>query len=78
MSEKNVTRFNQLAKEYDQWVDRHAAVFQCSGLDIVQYDSSSIQREFGDEFILLESQSEIHHTPAGKEQHFIYFVFQRK
>ncbi|HBC0466395.1 TPA: class I SAM-dependent methyltransferase [Legionella pneumophila] len=51
---------------------------KCSGLDIVQYDTSSIQKEFGDEFILLESHPEIHVTPGGNEQRFIYFIFQRK
>lgn len=51
---------------------------KCSGLDIVQYDSSSIQEEIGDKFVLLESQPEIHITPSGKEQRFNYFVFQRK
>lgn len=51
---------------------------KCSGLDIVQYDNPSIQHELGDEFILLENQFETHITPAGKEQRFIYFVFQRK
>tara|TARA_R110002072_G_scaffold202521_1_gene360413 strand:- start:607 stop:1224 length:618 start_codon:yes stop_codon:yes gene_type:complete len=51
---------------------------KCSGLDIVQYDNPSIQRELGNEFILLDSQFETHITPTGNEQHFIYFVFQRK
>lgn len=51
---------------------------KCSGLDTVQYDNASIQHELGDEFILLDSQPETHITPAGKEQRFIYFVFQRK
>ena len=51
---------------------------KCSGLDIVQYDNPSIQHELGDEFILLDSQFESHITPAGKEQRFIYFIFQRK
>ncbi|HAT1926169.1 TPA: class I SAM-dependent methyltransferase [Legionella pneumophila] len=51
---------------------------QCSGLDIVQYDESSIRDELGDGFVLLESQFEVHITPAGREQRFIYFAFQRK
>lgn len=51
---------------------------KCSNLDIVQYDNLSIQNELGDEFNLLESQFETHTTPAGREQRFIYFVFQRK
>jgi len=50
---------------------------KCSGLDIVRHDSLSIQHELGDEFTLLENQSEIHLTPKGKEQHFNYFLFQR-
>ena len=50
---------------------------KCSGLEIVQYDSLSIQKELGTDFIFLEEQSEIHHTPKGSEQHFIYFLFQR-
>lgn len=50
---------------------------KCSGLAIVQYDSLSIQHELGDDFILLENQSEMHLTPKGSEQHFIYFLFQR-
>lgn len=51
---------------------------KCSGLDIVRYDNSSIQHELGDEFILLDNQFETHITPAGTEQRFIYFIFQRK
>lgn len=49
---------------------------KCSGLDIVQYDSTSIQSELGDSFKLLNQQSEIHITPNGSEQHFNYFLFQ--
>lgn len=50
---------------------------KCSGLDIVQYDSLSIQDELGDEFTLMEYQSEIHLTPKMNEQNFNYFLFQR-
>lgn len=50
---------------------------KCSGLDIMQYDSLSIQHELGDEFTLIEHQSEIHLTPKGNEQLFNYFLFQR-
>lgn len=50
---------------------------QCSGLDIVQYDNSSIQHELGDDFILIDSQSDIHITPKNREQHFNYFLFKR-
>ena len=45
---------------------------QCSGLDIVRYDPATLHNEFGDNFTLIESLREIHHTPAGKVQDFIY------
>lgn len=51
---------------------------KCSGLDIVQYDAESIQKEFADDFILLDTQAETHLTPGGKEQKFLYFVLRRK
>ncbi len=46
---------------------------QCSGLDIVQYDAAKLMRELGAGFELLEERSELHITPAGKEQKFSYF-----
>jgi ubiquinone/menaquinone biosynthesis C-methylase UbiE len=51
---------------------------KCSGLEIVQYDSSKLKAELGEEFELLEERSEIHITPANKEQKFMYFRFIRK
>ena len=51
---------------------------QCSGLDIVQYDAEKLQAELGEDFELLEEKSELHITPANKEQKFAYFHFIRK
>lgn len=51
---------------------------QCSGLDIVQYDAAKLQAELGEEFELIEERSELHITPANKEQKFAYFRFVRK
>jgi 2-polyprenyl-3-methyl-5-hydroxy-6-metoxy-1,4-benzoquinol methylase len=51
---------------------------KCSGLDVVQYNDSTIQQVFGDEFQLLASQTETHITPSGNEQKFIYFLFRRR
>ncbi|MDH5386816.1 MAG: class I SAM-dependent methyltransferase [Gammaproteobacteria bacterium] len=51
---------------------------QCSGLDIVQYNAEKLQAELGDDFELLEERSELHITPANKEQKFAYFRFIRK
>jgi ubiquinone/menaquinone biosynthesis C-methylase UbiE len=51
---------------------------KCSGLEIVQYDSSKLKAELGGKFELLEERNEIHITPANKEQKFMYFRFIRK
>lgn len=48
---------------------------QCSGLDIVPYDRKSLQAALGDEFHLIESTREIHHTPSGGDQKFGYYRF---
>lgn len=50
---------------------------KCSGLDIVQYDSDKIAAELGEEFKLIEVRHELHITPAGNEQKFMYFHFAR-
>ena len=44
----------------------------CSGLEVVRYSSNSLHHEFGDDFTLLDSAREVHHTPFGTEQKFIY------
>lgn len=51
---------------------------QCSGLDIVQYDAEKLQAELGEAFELVEEGSELHITPANKEQEFAYFRFVKK
>ena len=45
---------------------------QCSGLDVVCYAPDALHAEFGASFRLLRHQTEIHYTPAGKEQEFVY------
>lgn len=45
---------------------------QCSGLDVVRYAPDALHAEFGAPFRLLKHETEIHHTPAGKEQEFVY------
>lgn len=45
---------------------------KCSGLDVVRYDARSLHREFGEHFQLLESSKELHHTPFGTVQQFLY------
>lgn len=50
---------------------------KCSGLEIVPYDAERLGKEIGPEFILLEQTLERHITPAGGEQLFNFFRFQR-
>jgi SAM-dependent methyltransferase len=45
---------------------------KCSGLDVVRYDSESLHSEFGIHFRLLDSCKELHHTPFGTIQQFLY------
>jgi len=45
---------------------------KCSGLDVVRYDAESLHNEFGVRFHLLESSKELHSTPFGTEQQFLY------
>jgi len=45
---------------------------RCSGLDVVRYNAESLHHEFGAHFRLVESSSELHHTPSGSTQQFLY------
>ena len=45
---------------------------KCSGLDVVRYDAESLHREFGVHFRFLESTKELHQTPFGTVQQFLY------
>lgn len=45
---------------------------RCSGLDIVRYSPDTMHEEFGNDFELVDSTSETHHTPFGTDQQFIY------
>jgi 2-polyprenyl-3-methyl-5-hydroxy-6-metoxy-1,4-benzoquinol methylase len=45
---------------------------KCSGLDVVRYDADALHDEFGGHFRLIESDTEVHRTPAGGAQQFLY------
>jgi len=45
---------------------------RCSGLDVLRYDADSLHDEFGPRFRLVESSKEIHQTPFGTTQQFLY------
>ena len=44
----------------------------CSGLEVVRYDAESLHQEFGIRFRLLDSCKEMHRTPFGTIQQFLY------
>ena len=45
---------------------------KCSGLDVVRYDPERLHDEFGTRFRLVKHFTELHRTPAGAVQQFIY------
>ncbi|MBL0161891.1 MAG: class I SAM-dependent methyltransferase [Bryobacterales bacterium] len=45
---------------------------KCSGLDVVRYDAPSLHGAFGPHFRLIESKKELHDTPFGTVQQFLY------
>jgi len=45
---------------------------KCSGLDVARYDADSLHKQFGVRFRLVDSTKEIHQTPFGTTQQFLY------
>ena len=45
---------------------------KCSGLDVARYDAGSLHEEFGQRFRLVKSLQELHETPFGITQQFLY------
>ena len=45
---------------------------RCSGLDVVRYSADGLHAEFGGEFKKVASETEVHTTPWGSEQQFVY------
>ncbi len=45
---------------------------KCSGLEVMRYDAESLHGEFGGRFRLVESSKELHQTPLGTKQQFLY------
>ncbi|MGH9558332.1 MAG: class I SAM-dependent methyltransferase [Bryobacteraceae bacterium] len=45
---------------------------KCSGLDVARYDAPSLHAQFGRRFRLIESSKELHQTPFGTTQQFLY------
>ena len=51
---------------------------QCSDLDVERYDTQELHGQFGDSFELLQSSTEIHQTPMGTTQQFLYCFCRMK
>jgi 2-polyprenyl-3-methyl-5-hydroxy-6-metoxy-1,4-benzoquinol methylase len=45
---------------------------KCSGLEVMRYDAESLHNQFGVHFRLVESSEELHRTPFGSTQQFLY------
>ena len=45
---------------------------KCSGLEVMRFTPEALHAEFGSEFVRLASATEIHTTPWGAEQQFVY------
>jgi 2-polyprenyl-3-methyl-5-hydroxy-6-metoxy-1,4-benzoquinol methylase len=45
---------------------------KCSGLDVVRYDADALHDEFGSRFVLVDHATELHETPWGSAQQFVY------
>ncbi len=50
---------------------------QCSGLPVQRYSVEKLNVIFGVEFDLKRHQKEMHKTPSGVEQQYLYCLFQR-
>ena len=45
---------------------------KCSGFDVLRFTPDSLHAEFGDDFAKIADSTEIHNTPWGSEQEFVY------
>jgi SAM-dependent methyltransferase len=45
---------------------------RCSGLDVMRYSADDLHEEFGSPFEKVASCEEVHRTPWGSEQEFVY------
>lgn len=45
---------------------------KCSGLDVVRYDAETLYHQFGRSFKMMNTFTEIHKTPMGAPQQFLY------
>ena len=51
---------------------------KCSGLPIQRYSPEQLEDTLGREFVLRRHQKELHITPGGVEQMYLYCLFRKK
>lgn len=51
---------------------------KCSGLDVMRYSADALHGEFGSPFEKVASCDEVHVTPWGSEQEFVYCCCRMK
>lgn len=51
---------------------------RCSDLDIVRYDENALAAEFESDFDVVATTRQVHVTPAGREQKFVWVALQRR
>lgn len=51
---------------------------QCSGLPVMRYTTDELHAEFGEAFTLLAHEEQLHHTPFGTDQQFIYCLCRKR
>lgn len=51
---------------------------KCSGLPVVRYTPEALSAELGIDLELARARREMHVTPSGKEQSFVYCHFRRR
>jgi SAM-dependent methyltransferase len=50
---------------------------RCSGLEVARYGAADLSAQFGADFRMVDSAIEIHTTPHGAAQQFVYYLGQR-
>lgn len=50
---------------------------QCSGLPVMRYAPDDLHAQFGEAFTLLTYEDQMHRTPLGTDQQFIYCMCRR-
>jgi len=49
----------------------------CSGLPVRRYDADALTAELGTDFVRIADSTEMHTTPTGSPQEFVYGLFRR-